>query len=201
MKVGGEMTRNELMEIINNGALHFDISPIEATSIKDLNIDIIRDYFINYNTFDLYEEEKEAIERILINADILKEKEGKAVCSVGGILMFGKNHEKYLPQNGVSFAHFNGNDITDELIDKKVILGRIQDIAEQLLVVLKNNMVTSSKINGLLRVEKDEYPILVLREAIINSLVHRNYTYFVCLNRVGQLTHHLIRTQRNMYPL
>ncbi|MBU3175399.1 putative DNA binding domain-containing protein [Clostridium estertheticum] len=172
-------SREELLRLFEaNGALHFDISPIEATSIKDLNIDIIRDYFINYNTFDLYEEEKEAVERILINADILKEKEGKAVCSVGGILMFGKNNEKYLPQNGVSFAHFKGNDITDELIDKKVILGRIQDIAEQLLVVLKNNMVTSSKINGLLRVEKDEYPILVLREAIINSLVHRNYSIY-----------------------
>ncbi|MBX4261075.1 putative DNA binding domain-containing protein [Clostridium estertheticum] len=172
-------SREELLRLFEaNGALHFDISPIEATSIKDLNIDIIRDYFINYNTFDLYEEEKEAIERILINADILKEKDGKAVCSVGGILMFGKNSEKYLPQNGVSFAHFKGNDITDELIDKKVILGRIQDIAEQLLVVLKNNMVTSSKINGLLRVEKDEYPILVLREAIINSLVHRNYSIY-----------------------
>ncbi|MGH4051474.1 MAG: RNA-binding domain-containing protein [Clostridium sp.] len=172
-------SREELLRLFEaNGALHFDISPIEETSIKDLNIDIIRDYFIMYNTFDLYEEEKETIERILINADILKEKDAKVVCSVGGLLVFGKNPEKYLPQNGVSFAHFKGNDITDELIDKKVIIGRIQDIAEQLLVVLKNNMMTPSKISGLLRVEEEEYPILVLRESIINSLVHRNYSIY-----------------------
>lgn len=172
-------SREELLRLFKaNGALHFDISPIESTSIRDLNIDIIRDYFLTYNTFDLYEEEKETIERILINSDILKEKDGKVICSVGGLLIFGKNPEKYLPQNGVSFAHFKGNEITDELIDKKVIIGRIQDIAEQLLVVLKNNMITPSKINGLLRVEEEEYPMLVLRESIINSLVHRNYSIY-----------------------
>jgi len=172
-------SREELLRLFEaNGALHFDISPIERTSIKDLNIDIIRDYFLTYNTFDLYEEDKDAIEQILINADILKEKDSKVVCSVGGLLIFGKNPERYLPQNGVSFAHFKGNDIADELIDKKVIIGRIQDIAEQLLVVLKNNMITPSKINGLLRVDEEEYPALVLRESIINSLVHRNYSIY-----------------------
>jgi len=57
-------------------------------------------------------------------------------------LVFGKNPEKRLPQNGVSFAHFKGTEITDELVDKKVITGRIQDIAEQLMVVFKNNMKT-----------------------------------------------------------
>lgn len=41
-----------------------------------------------------------------------------------------------LPQNGISFAHFCGNQITDDLIDKKNINGRLQDIAEQTLVVI-----------------------------------------------------------------
>ncbi len=81
-----------------------------------------------------------------------------------------------MPQNGISFAHFRGNEITDELIDKKVISGRLQDIAEQTLVVLKNNMRNPSIIKGLKREENEEYPILVLREAIINALVHRNYS-------------------------
>ncbi|MDQ2087087.1 ATP-binding protein [Herbivorax sp. ANBcel31] len=44
------------------------------------------------------------------------------------------------------------------------------------MVVLKNNMKTPSVINGLTREEKSEYPTLVLREAIVNTLVHRNYS-------------------------
>jgi ATP-dependent DNA helicase RecG len=45
-----------------------------------------------------------------------------------------------LPQNGISFAHFKGNEITDELIDKKTVEGRIPDIAEHIMVIIKNNM-------------------------------------------------------------
>lgn len=170
-------SREELLRLFEaNGALHFDISPVEDTSIRDLSLDAIRDYFLKYNAFDLHEESKETVQRILINADIMTEANGKLLCTVGGLLVFGKNPEKRLPQNGVSFAHFKGIEITDELVDKKVITGRIQDIAEQLMVVFKNNMKTPSVINGLKREGKEEYPSLVLREAIVNTLVHRNYS-------------------------
>lgn len=170
-------SREELLRLFEGtGSLHFDISPVESTTIKDLNLDIIRDYFMKYNTFDLFEESDNTVRRILVNADILKEVEGKTVCTVGGLLIFGKEPEKYLPQNGVSFAHFRGNEITDELIDKKIITGRLQDIAEQLMVVIKNNIKTPSFISGLKREEKREYPTIVMREAIVNSLVHRNYS-------------------------
>ncbi len=172
-----KQSREELLRLFEvNEALHFDISPVEDTSIKDLNLDVIRDYFQKYNTFDLHEESKQAVQRILINADIMTETNNKLFCTVGGLLVFGKNPEKRLPQNGVSFAHFNGAEITDELVDKKVITGRLQDIAEQLMVVFKNNMKTPSVINGLKREEKEESPSIVLREAIVNTLVHRNYS-------------------------
>lgn len=200
------MNKSELLEIINNGensyiefkeesikpkdlaeeiiafanseggSIHYDISPVLGTSIRDLNLDIIRDYFLKYNTFDLYEEEKSSIERILVNADILKEVDQQLVCSVGGLLIFGKKPEMIMPQNGISFAHFCGNQITDDLIDKKNINGRLQDIAEQMLVVIKNNIKTPSRIKDLKRDEKEDYPTLVLREAIVNALVHRNYS-------------------------
>jgi len=58
--------------VILIGTLHFDISAVEDTSIKDLNLDVIRDYFLKYNAFDLHEESKEAVQRILINADIMQ---------------------------------------------------------------------------------------------------------------------------------
>ena len=37
-----------------------------------------------------------------------------------GLLIFGKMPQRYLPQNGITFAHFNGSEISDELIDKKL---------------------------------------------------------------------------------
>ena len=172
-------SREELLRLFEgNGSLHFDISPVINTSIKDLNLDVIRDYYLKYNACDLYDEEKEQVERLLINADILKELNGEKVCSVGGLLIFGKMPQRYLPQNGITFAHFNGSEISDELIDKKVIEGRIQDIAENTLTIIKNNILAPSVIKNLKRVEVEEYPKVVLREALVNSLVHRNYSIY-----------------------
>lgn len=172
-------SREELLRLFEgNGSLHYDISPVPNTSIKDLNLDIIRDYYLKYNAFDLYDEDREQVERILLNADILKDLNGEKVCSVGGLLIFGKTPSNSLPQNGISFAHFNGNDISDELIDKKVIEGRIQDIADNTLTIIKNNILSPSVIKGLKRDEKESYPLIVLREALVNSLVHRNYSIY-----------------------
>lgn len=170
-------SREELMRLFQaSGAVHFDISSVGGTTKKDLNMDLIRDYFLKYNMFDLYEETDESVDRILVNADILREGVNTKECTVGGLLIFGKKVEDRLPQNGISFAHFRGNDITEELIDKKQIVGSLPDIVEQALVVIKNNIKTPSTIVGAVREEKEIYPAVVLREALVNAVVHRNYS-------------------------
>ena len=170
-------SREELLRLFEvNGSFHFDISPVSNTSLKDINLEKVREYFFKYNTFDLYEESEETIKRILINADILKENNNDVLCTVGGLLIFGRTTESKLPQSGISFVHFNGNDITEELIDKKNINGTLPDVLEQANVVLKNNMKTYSTIENLKRKDKEEYPNVVLREVIVNALVHRNYS-------------------------
>ena len=103
-------SREELLTLFQaNGSLHYDISPVEGTSINDLNLDVVRDYFLKYNAFDLHEESKEVVERILTNADMMTESNNKLLCTVGGLLVFGKSPEKRLPQSGVIFAHFRGS--------------------------------------------------------------------------------------------
>jgi ATP-dependent DNA helicase RecG len=170
-------SREELMRLFQaSGSIHFDISTVEGTTKKDLNLDSIRDYFMKYNMFDLYEETEEAVDRILINADILREAGNTKECTVGGLLIFGKKVEDKLPQSGISFAHFRGTDITEELIDKKQIVGNLPEVVEQALVIIKNNIKTPSTIVGAVRNEKEIYPAIVLREALVNSVVHRNYS-------------------------
>lgn len=170
-------SKEELLRLFEaSGALHFDISPIKETTIKDLNLDVVNDYFLKYNSFAFLDENDENRKRILINADILKLTESGLNCSIGGLLIFGKQPDIKLPQNGVSFAHFDGNGITERLIDKKIIIGRLQDIADQLMVSLNNNIKVPSDINGFKREEKEDFPLVVLREAAVNALVHRNYS-------------------------
>jgi len=160
---------------MNATEVHFDISPAYGSSIRDLNLDSIRQYFLNYNSFDLYEESEESLNNILINADILKEEAGEVCCSVGGLLIFGRNIDKYLPQSGITFAHFRGNNITSELIDKKNISGTLPEQVEKMLDIFYINILRPSVISGAKREEKEFYPRIVLREALVNAVVHRNY--------------------------
>lgn len=171
------VSREELMRLFQaSGAIHFDISPVNNTSKRDLDMNLIRDYFLKYNVFDLYEETEESVDRILLNAGILSEGLNTNVCTVGGLLIFGKKIDDILPQSGISFAHFNGNEITEELIDKKQVSGNLPELVEQTLLMIRNNIKTPSNIVGAVRVEKEVYPLMVLREALVNALIHRNYS-------------------------
>jgi len=42
--------------------IYINDKKLAVVTIKDLNIDIIRDYFLRYNAFDLYKEDIKTIE-------------------------------------------------------------------------------------------------------------------------------------------
>ena len=98
---------------------HFDLQPVERTSISDLNFTKLDQYFSMYE-IDLSKEEDKA--RILCNTDILTE---SGQVTVGGLLMFGINPQRYLHNASITFAHFAGNELDEELLDKQVITGSL----------------------------------------------------------------------------
>ena len=107
-------TQAELMRLFQqSGVFHYDALAIEHTSIKQINLYKISDYFDNYQ-IDFAEEEQPEI--LLKNTDILTDT-GQA--TIGGLLVFGLNPQKYLPSACLSFAHFAGDSLSEELIDKQ----------------------------------------------------------------------------------
>lgn len=111
--------------------------------------------------------------RVLINSDILTQ-DGEV--TVGGAMLFANNPQKALPQASVVFAVFAGVDKTSDLIDKKEIVGTLSHQVDNALGLIKLYLTRSSKIEGAQRVERELVPEKVLREALVNSLVHRDYS-------------------------
>jgi ATP-dependent DNA helicase RecG len=162
-------TQAELMRLYG-GVFHYDRLGVDQTSIRDINLNQVDQYFDNYQFYFLKEENQE---RILINTDILDES-GQA--TVGGLLIFGINPQHYLPNACISFAHFAGKDITEELIDKQVITGTLDFQVNTTLAVIKNNLLHPSTIQGTKTVDtRFIYPDKVFRELLVNACVHRNY--------------------------
>ena len=149
---------------------NFDATGVSKTTINDLNTAKLDKYFEQYGVDFSNESDKE---RFLINTDLMtSDKE----VTVGGLLVFGINPQKYLYNASISFAHFEGNLLSDNLIDKQVIEGTLDYQIDKCLAIVKNSIKHPSVIQGAKTVDTHFlYPEKVFREIIVNACLHRNY--------------------------
>ena len=161
----------ELMRMFQHaGMFHYDLTGIENTSLKHLNMTAISSYFQRY---DIDIDDEKDVTSLLINTDILTDKTN---VTVAGLLLFGTYPQKFLKNSSISYAHFAGTGLNDELIDRQVIEGNLPFQIDTALSVLKHNFMEASKIEKAKRViQSTRYPDKVFRELLVNACVHRNY--------------------------
>ncbi|MEB4590944.1 RNA-binding domain-containing protein [Candidatus Thiothrix sp. Deng01] len=170
-------TKEELSRLFQQaGLVHFDTSPVANTDISHIDKQAVDHYYRSYydtGFIDLPESEQHSL---LVNTDILVESENHWVASVGGLLMFGKQPQRRLPQSAIMFAVFKGEAITDDLIDKKEITGTVAELIDKTVNLLQLYIPTPSTIKGNQRQEITHIPLKVLREAVVNAVMHRDYS-------------------------
>lgn len=161
----------ELMRMFQHaGMFHYDLTGVENTSLKHLNMTAISSYFQRYE-IDIDDETD--VTSLLINTDVLTDNKN---VTVAGLLLFGTYPQKFLKNSSISYAHFAGTGLNDELIDRQVIEGNLAFQIDTALSIVKHNIMEASKIEKAKRVVKSErYPDKVFRELLVNACVHRNY--------------------------
>lgn len=162
---------HELMRLFQQaGVFHVDANPVVGASIKDLNLSALDQYLARYD-LSIADEADHAT--LFSNMDILTNGQP----TIAGLLLFGINPQRFLPNACISFAHFVGDKVDSDLVDKQVIGGNLPEQIDKTFAVLKNNIAAPSVIDGLKTVDiKPGYPDKVLRELIVNAVVHRNYS-------------------------
>ena len=164
---------NELMRLFQqSGFYHYDATEVERANESSLNQTALDRYFNSYDVSYMEMEREEKL-TLLKNTDILSE---NGVATIAGLLVFGTNPQRFLLNASISFAHYLGNEISEELIDRKNIEGTLPDQVDAALQIIKNNILTPSSIVGLKRKDQIKYPDKVFRELIVNACVHRNYS-------------------------
>ncbi len=116
---------------------------------------------------------------------------GQACPSLAGVLLFGSAPNKFLPHAGISATAFAG-DLKDYAAQERTKLRgpltplvtassgqqRVVEngVVEQAIdFVRRNTTVTATLKDGARRVERRAYPDEVIRETVVNALVHRDY--------------------------
>ncbi|TRX03216.1 ATP-binding protein [Flavobacterium gawalongense] len=90
------------------------------------------------------------------------------------IILFGKDPNRFYPNIKVKIGRFGVNDA--DLRFQEVEEGNIMELLKTVPNQLNYKFFTKPiDFEGLLRIEKDEYPVAAIREMLLNALVHRSY--------------------------
>ena len=103
--------------------------------------------------------------------------------TLAGVLTFAIYPQTWFPQLSVTAVSLPGTKMgeTDRdgarFLDNKRITGSIPDMLDEAVAFVRKNMRTKTIVgrDGR-RADKEEYPVLAVREAILNALIHRDYS-------------------------
>lgn len=113
-------------------------------------------------------------EELLTNLGLLYPDESPPVINNTGVLFFIQNPAQYLPQCSVTCVAYKGNTKVD-ILDKKTFDLDIITNIDDAITFLKRHLNVAYEIKGKRRSEKLEIPEVVLREAVVNAVTHRDY--------------------------
>lgn len=157
-----------------------DIRPAEGVSINALDQEKIEDYLARKrrerpNLAQMPGETQMELAGIV--------REGKITMTA--LLLFGLYPQAFYPQLSIIATNVPGEEMgdTDEtgnrFLDSKRIEGTIPDMLEGALSFVRSNMRTATKIDSATgkRMDIPQYPMDAVREAVLNALIHRDYSF------------------------
>lgn len=196
IRVGSEvrpMRREELERAFQRRAgLRPELRPVTGTSLGDLDRRRLRDYFARIRGQEVPGNgADERWRALLVNTEIMTEEGETPVCTVAGLLLFGRAPKRYLPQSGIMAAAYPGPEKEYETIESDDLRGAMvglfskangppelvePGLVEQAMAFVRRNTRVRSEIeDGGRRIDEREYPMAAVREALVNALVHRDY--------------------------
>jgi len=144
----------------------FDETSIPELSIDDLDLDAIRQAFSGIRYID---------EQSLLTLKILVLHQGKLVPTRGGILLFGKQRTFHFSDAWIQCGRFLGTEKID-IFDHVDIELPLHQAVDEVLLFLKKHAYRSADLSDVRRKDVWSIPLGMLREGIINAIVHSDYS-------------------------
>lgn len=185
-----EATREELERMFQaSGRLLYGLKPVPGTSFSDFDVRRLRDYLTRVlNGAAPADDDSAGWEQLLTNLDFMTDAGGMRVPTVDGLLLFGRTPKRYLPQAGIRALCYPGlqpeyaaqadQELTAPLVPLCALDSTIVEsgLVEQGLDFIARNTQATADIEGGRRIDRPVYPPEVLRESLVNALVHRDYS-------------------------
>lgn len=176
IRVGDEDRRFSAKEIENmilkknKDKMRWDTEPCKGASIDDIDDDTLNKFISLTKDSKRIDVTTETKEMVLKKLSLVTDGQ----MTNAAVILFGKQPGKFFTNATVKCGRFK-DEAKEEFIDMKDLNGNLFENLDKAIIFLKDHLRLSAKIEGLFRKEKWELPIEALREALINSLIHRDY--------------------------
>lgn len=174
------------------GSVRAELRPVTGSSLTSLDDRRYRDYFdrvlgrqVPIPTGTVPEE----WQRLLTLSELLTE---SGSCSMAGLLLFGRQPHRILPQSGIDASAYPGAEKDYATLERAALRGPLTallsknnegdlglveaGLVEQGLEFVRRNAGREATlIDGARREDRPVYPDDVVREVLVNALVHRDY--------------------------
>ncbi|KAF0207127.1 MAG: helix-turn-helix domain-containing protein [Actinomycetota bacterium] len=144
----------------------FDEIPVPELEQDALDLDAAR---------EALDSVRELRPRELKTLRLITEHQGREVATTGAVLMFGRNRLDQFPDAWIQVGRFKGCDKTTVIDSADLNEYPVRAIEHAIAFVTRNTSV-AYEISGTRRLEVPEYPPVAVREAIVNAVVHADYS-------------------------
>ena len=185
-----DATREEEQRLYQQaGGLRYGLKPVTGSKLDDLDHRRLRDYFGRIRG-DASPPDSDSVEweQLLRNLELATTVTGWTVATIDGMLLFGTNTGRYLPQSGIRAVCYEGpepdyaaradEDIKGSLVPLGSSDGSITEtgVVDRAVDFVHRYTSVSAHLEGARRVDRRDYPKDAVREVVVNSLVHRDYS-------------------------
>ncbi|MCD4738197.1 MAG: putative DNA binding domain-containing protein, partial [Anaerolineae bacterium] len=158
------------------GDLPFDLRPVRAATVEDLDHDLFEQLYLpSALAPEIIEQNQRSLEAQLaslrfttLGADIHP--------TVTGMLVIGKEPTRFLPGAYVQFLRIAGAELGDPIQDQKEIHGPLAELLRRLDETFEAHISVALDVGkGAVDVRHPDYPIVALQQLARNAVLHRTY--------------------------
>ncbi len=154
-------------------SLYYDETAVVGTGIGDVTLQVF-DEFLNA-VYGYPQDESRTETEYLRFLRSLKVMQGVEV-TVAGMLLFARQAQASLPTARIDFVRIDGISIGETFLDHKTVSGRLPQQLEGIEELLRLYLRKTGNIRNFEPETHYEMPLEILREAVVNALVHRDYS-------------------------
>ncbi|MDX2140117.1 MAG: ATP-binding protein [Chloroflexota bacterium] len=157
--------------MMERGEASFETEIVRGASNDDLDWDKVKAYAATLSGIS-----DTQVERVLLKRGCLAQQDNRTRPTHAGILLFGKDPQRFVRGAEIVAARFAGETMGDSF-ERHDIVGTLPDQLRRTETFLRDHLRKQSQLGRtMMRDEQFELPLEAARELVVNAVAHRDYS-------------------------